>query len=221
MSSRADLAAGPGTTTPPRGVRVATAIAAAAVLAYGVLVLDWPVLTVMLLFWLENVLIGGFNVIKMLRTGRRGGPKQFAAAVGDSVLFTLHYGLFTLLHGIFVITLFSSLRDGGSFEEMGAVLHNAVFGEGFFVALGMLFVMQLLEFLRWRRQPMEQSPSDLMRAPYGRILILHLTLVAGGMLILALGAPVVGVLMLVALKLVVDLREAVGGSPLFIRRRVG
>jgi hypothetical protein len=44
-----------------------------------------------------------------------------------------------------------------------------------------------------------------MAAPYGRIVVLHVTLIVGGFLIMSLAAPVAGVLLLVALKLGYDL----------------
>jgi hypothetical protein len=186
-------------------------------LAYGVVVLHWPVLSIMLLFWLENVLIGGLNVLKMLITGAQRGPIMFAAAVGTSVFFTVHYGLFCLVHGIFVVTLFSSLRDGGPFEEFIAVIRAATIGDpGFFIALGALVLMQLVEFVTWRSKPAPEKPADLMAAPYGRIIVLHVTIIFGGMLILQLGTPVAGVLLLIALKLAVDLVAATG-RPLRLR----
>ena len=44
-----------------------------------------------------------------------------------------------------------------------------------------------------------------MGAPYGRIVILHVTLIASGFLVQALQAPVAGALLLIGLKLAYDL----------------
>ena len=44
-----------------------------------------------------------------------------------------------------------------------------------------------------------------MAAPYGRMIVLHVSLLAGGALIINYGAPALGVLLLVALKLGYDL----------------
>jgi hypothetical protein len=44
-----------------------------------------------------------------------------------------------------------------------------------------------------------------MSAPYGRIMILHVTLIASGFLVQALRSPVAGALLLVGLKLAYDL----------------
>jgi hypothetical protein len=47
--------------------------------------------------------------------------------------------------------------------------------------------------------------KELMGAPYGRIMILHVTLIASGFLVQALQSPVAGALLLVGLKLAYDL----------------
>ncbi len=67
------------------------------VIAYGVLVLGWPVFVVMALFWFENVVIGGMNVLRMLVSGMRiGGAGVLGALFDRSILHgalrTLHCG---------------------------------------------------------------------------------------------------------------------------------
>lgn len=45
-----------------------------------------------------------------------------------------------------------------------------------------------------------------MQQPYGRVMVLHLTILGGAFLMAALHSPVVGLLLLVVLKIVLDLR---------------
>jgi hypothetical protein len=75
--------------------------------------------------------------------------------------------------------------------------------------LAMLAIVaaQLVAFVRWSIATRElPTPlKDLMGAPYGRIVVLHITLIAGGFLVMSLHAPVLGALLLVALKLGYDL----------------
>ena len=56
-----------------QAVDMALAVAAAVIVAYGVLMLGWSVFVVIALFWFENVLIGVLNVAKMLITGAQSG----------------------------------------------------------------------------------------------------------------------------------------------------
>ena len=97
--------------TSPR-IDAALAVVSAAIIAYGVLVLRWPVFIVMALFWFENFVIGGFNVLRMLVSGVRMGPAGLVGACAMSAFFTLHYGLFTAVHGTFVVMLFGIAELG-------------------------------------------------------------------------------------------------------------
>jgi uncharacterized iron-regulated membrane protein len=72
------------------------------------------------------------------------------------------------------------------------------------IAIVLLHVSGLAQWLARTREALPPL-KDLMGAPYGRIVILHVTLIASGFLVQALGAPVVGALMLVGLKLAYDL----------------
>ena len=88
------------------------AIGSAAVIAYGVLLLGWPVFVVMALFWFENVVIGGLNVLRMLVSGVRMGAAGVVGALFIGAFFTVHYGLFTAVHGVFVVMLFGIPETG-------------------------------------------------------------------------------------------------------------
>ena len=71
----------------------------------GVLLFGWRLFDIMALYWLENGIIGLYNVIKMLlsRSGAMGSVnKAFTIP-----FFIVHYGLFWAVHGIFVFLLFS------------------------------------------------------------------------------------------------------------------
>lgn len=109
-----------------RLIDIALAVAVAVVVAYGVLVLGWSVFVVIALFWFENVIIGVFNVAKMLTSGARMGGYGLIAALALATFFTMHYGMFTVGHGVFVVSLFGQTELGGSpsglFAPLGRML---------------------------------------------------------------------------------------------------
>src|SRR2546428_6743265 len=70
----------------------------------GVLLHDWTVFQVLLLYWCENVVVGVFNVLRMLSAQPRSSL-AWAAKLFLIPVFTFHYGMFTLVHGIFVLAL--------------------------------------------------------------------------------------------------------------------
>jgi len=189
------------------------AIGSTAVIAYGVLVLGWSVFVVMALFWFENVVIGGFNVLRMLVSGARFGAGGLVGAVFMSAFFSVHYGLFTAVHGVFVVMLFGAPElgrasmNGGIFGPLGGMIARLVGGGEGWIAMTAILAVHAVGFIQWvvATRALPTPLKDPMAAPYGRIVVLHVTLIAGGFLVMSMHAPVLGVLLLLALKLGYDL----------------
>jgi hypothetical protein len=72
---------------------------------YGVLVLGWAVFPMMVLFWLENVMIGILNVLR-IKLANPTDAAKWASKLLLAPFFTVHYGLFTAVHGLLVFSLF-------------------------------------------------------------------------------------------------------------------
>jgi hypothetical protein len=136
-------------------------------------------------------------------------PLQWLGKLFLIPFFSFHYGMFTMVHGVFVLALFGNgLKGSAAFptpavfwREFGRLdLLTAVLA----VAAGHLasFVFDYLATGDFRRA----EPGKLMMRPYGRIMILHITLLLGGFLTQLLHSPLGALLVLVALKLALDLR---------------
>ena len=54
---------------------------------------------------------------------------------------------------------------------------------------------------------LKANPMKLMQQPYGRVIVFHITIIAGGFLVTILQSPIVGLLLLVVLKIGLDLRS--------------
>ena len=130
-----------------------------------------------------------------------------------AAFFTIHYGMFTAAHGVFVVMLFGmpelgrEAMNGGFYGPLGNMVQTLFGnGEGWLAVLAIITV-HAVSFVQWSLATREvPTPlKELMAAPYGRIVVLHLTLIAGGFLIMSMHAPVLGVLLLLALKLGYDL----------------
>ena len=81
--------------------------------------------------------------------------------------------------------------------------HGAVLMAGALVlSHGFSFAWNYLGRGEYRRATLEA----LMHQPYARVIVLHITIIAGGFIILALGSPVMGLALLVALKSGVDVK---------------
>ena len=182
-------------------------IAANVVPLLGVLWFGWKVFPLLLLFWFENLIIGAFNVVKMILASP-DSRKGWAAKLFLVPFFSVHYGIFTLVHGVFVIGLFGGqFRQGAPFPDLYTVLgliqeeHLGWAILGLTVSHAISFGMNYIGEGEYRRASLDQ----LMFQPYGRIVVLHLTILGGGFLMMALGSPTVGLVLLVVLKVGLDL----------------
>jgi hypothetical protein len=184
----------------------------------GVLFFGWSVFATLLLFWVENVIVGGFNVLRML-WAQPDNPLIWAAKAGTIPFFIVHYGIFTTVHGVFVLSLFGGINQRG-FPGPSAFLH-AVQGAGIWPAAlalaashGVSFAVNYIGAGEYRTAAL----ATLMARPYGRVMVLHVVILGGGFLVQSLGAPVAAIAVLVILKtgldLVGHLREhAAPGAP--------
>lgn len=186
----------------------------------GALLFGWSIFEIIFLFWAENVIIGIINVLKML-TARPGSeppagdqgqaspaPMTVAGWIGTlffAAFFTVHYGGFCYGHGVFVLSIFNEQGEFGD-DLLAAV--PALLSGGLALSLALLATSHLFSFVtnylgsgEFRRT----SAQALMVRPYGRIVALHVTILLGGFLAMALGDPVWMLVVLVLLKTLVDL----------------
>ena len=177
-----------------------------AVPIFGVLFLGWTVFPLILLYWLENVVVGGFNVLKML-LAQPDQPIYWAGKAFLIPFFIVHFGMFTFVHGIFVFALFGP-KDVEPFSYVrivpGAIHANALGWSVLALVLshGFSFAWNYLKNGEFRRA----SLSALMHQPYGRVMVLHFTVLLGGWLVMLLSSPVGALVVLVALKTAADWR---------------
>ncbi|MFN6956210.1 MAG: DUF6498-containing protein [Acetobacteraceae bacterium] len=164
----------------------------------------WSTYEVVLLFWAENVVIGVLQVLRFATVATLAGK---VAAFGVAVFFTLHYGIFTFVHGVFVMTLFAP--DGTGEADTPGALALLLSPDGLLLGLGALAVSHLVSYGvnfvgggEYRRV----EPEALMMQPYGRVVVLHLAIIFGGSLTMALNEPTIGLVVLVLLKIGLDLR---------------
>jgi hypothetical protein len=220
----------------------------------GVLFFGWSLWTILAIYWAENGIVGLWNIPKILLAegallpGRVGAgdrpwavqPVPGAGRVFMAGFFAVHYGLFWLVHGVFVLVLPSFLGiggihplepsgipgflgDPGSFANglpdptlggtvdvvgdigpFGLLDWSAVGAAalGLFVSHGVSFFVNYL----WGGEYRTRTAAVQMFAPYGRLVVLHVTIIFGGFAVAFLGAPILLLVVLVALKTILDLR---------------
>ncbi|MDH4044689.1 MAG: DUF6498-containing protein [Gemmatimonadota bacterium] len=170
----------------------------------GVILLSWTVFAVLFLFWLENVVVGLFNVGRMWMAN---GPSEKAGASKATLIpfFMVHYGMFAAVHGLLVIALFGG--DPGAMLLSPTLVTRTIADTGVWPAAlaltashGFSFVVNYLLGGEFRTTSLETA----MVQPYARVVVLHLVILIGGFLVAALGQPTVALALLVLLKIGID-----------------
>ncbi len=183
---------------------------------FGVLYLDWDVSSIIVLYWAENLIIGGFTLLKMLVAGK-------TSALFRMLFFCVHYGGFCAIHGIFVLEL--TRFAGEHFKPAAAAswpgplaLLQMFIGmvrqvlaaapEAFLWGCLALLISHGISFLVLyigQQEYRHTNVNDLMKAPYQRIVVMHVAVIAGGFLVVWLGSPLGLLFALVALKIGMDI----------------
>jgi hypothetical protein len=207
-----------------RRISVVALLVANAIPIVGVLVFGWSLMTILRLYWLENGIAGLWNIPRMLLA--RGaepvttGERTPILSSGCQRLllipfFFVHYGIFWLGHGAFLALLpafvpFHASLDPGTFgpaptgsDGFGAVDPRALAfgGLAIFISHGVSFFQNYIG----RGKYLRTTPTRQMGAVYGRVMVLHATILLGGFAIAALGAPFWVLVILVIGKTVLDL----------------
>jgi Family of unknown function (DUF6498) len=235
----------------------------------GVLFFGWSLLTILVLYWIENGIVGLWNLprialaqgsmiplapqeppwaslasiedpaqaatirkawqqaqaaqVEALKYRASAMPASFVSAgrVALAAFFLIHYGIFWLVHGIFIFALpafmspstaltfggcgeadpFGRLQPcGGSFGEV-AWSSIGIAAIALFISHGASFFLNYIG----RGEYVTASPTRQMAAPYARVVVLHLTIIFGAFVVAILGAPIGALLVLVILKTAFDL----------------
>jgi hypothetical protein len=190
-----------------RGVRRSGFLLVAANLVplFGVLFLDWDLFLILTLFWAENVIVGAFGILKVAFASSGGIRRQLSSAL----FFSLHYGIFMFAHAMLLISLFGdSANTEGSIETVEDLLHYLLRSDvglavlALTVSHGWSFVSNFRGAAEYERL----SGNDAMILPYRRVLITQVGLLFGAAAIEQFGSPLAGLVVLVAIKILIDLR---------------
>ena len=170
------LVAGLAARLPGWLARLATAV----VLVLVNLLPVWGVMTerigmgdVFLIYWIENVVVWACGIV---RTATAEGPGRGTVAVttngvpGDmssAKFFALHYGIFTLVHGVFTVIVVAIIGLKGGVGQV-VLLSLAI-------TASHLFSLGVNWFGRDERKVV--SPGTAMFAPYPRMLVLHVGII--------------------------------------------
>lgn len=170
---------------------------------FGVLIFHWSVYSVLLLFWVENVIVG---VITLVRISLAGGAKFPPNKLFLMPFFCVHYGGFAAGHLVFLSTLFGP--DPDRFLDLRATFDD-ISSEGIWLAalgLAVSHVVSLLTHYVGGREMFSTTADAEMTRPYKRVMVMHIALLLGGFAAMSLNSHWIALLVLIGLKIQLDVR---------------
>jgi len=183
-------------------IAVAALVAANLIPLVGVFAWGWDAFNIVLLYWIENVIVGAINVLKILLAAQVA--EDTGATANDTSkaflvpFFIVHYGIFMLVHGIFLFALFGNTdapRIGHVFAGVGGWAVLALLASHLVSFVGNYVV---------GGERLRTTPKDQLFAPYGRVVVMHLVILVGAVGVQASGSPLVLLVLLVVGKTVLD-----------------
>ncbi len=168
----------------------------------GVLFAGWDLQTILVLYWLENGIVGAYNIPKILLAQGDASPVGSPVGrLGTVAFFMVHYGGFWAVHGVFVwfaLPAFAAAATGGLADpDPTAVLLGGI---GLALSHGVSFVLNYLGRGEFRTATVARQ----MFVPYGRVFVLHVTIVGGAFAGMFLGTTLGSLVILVVIKTAID-----------------
>lgn len=174
---------------------------------YGVAQWGWKSFDLIFLYWLENLIIGAFMILRILAR-RYNHPVELAFPLFLAPFFTFHFGMFCYVHGMFVIGLFGKGLTGElAGMDIPEIILPLIQSRHLFWPVMALFTLQLFDWLRDinERGFGSDGVKDITTAPYRRIMVLHITILSSGFALTTLNEPLIGLLLLIAFKTGMDI----------------
>lgn len=177
-------------------VAVGLLVAANLVPLAGVVFFGWDIAVILVLYWIENGVVGALNAVRIMLAARPEAGRSDASRVGRiglTAFFILHYGIFWVVHGVFVALLVGGLQLVGAPVLAGAL------------ALLLSHAASLVLNYIGRREYLAVTASGQMLLPYARMVALHVAIVLGAAAVIEQGQPLVLLVILVVGKTIADL----------------
>ena len=152
----------------------------------GVIFFGWSLANIILLYWVENLIIGFWNVPRILYAGK---TKDSKSNLSLGIFFIFHYGMFCFVHGIFILSFLGVKESPFDILNKGVMIAAATM----FITIGLSFYQDYIatkDYLNW-------LPSNAMHYPYGHIFVIHIAIIIGAVIVQATGSTMVLLVFLV------------------------
>lgn len=164
---------------------------------------EWNAFDVMFLYWAESAVIGIYNVVRILMSrGTLQHSKFFVAP-----FFMVHYGIFMLVHLVFIAVFAGMMGRGDKFTSPEKMVLQFFSNTYTLISIGAMLVSHGFELFDKYIKLREYENTNVMEQmfrPYGRIVLMHLSIIFGAFLVFFI--PFFPVFLLIAAKTFVELK---------------
>ena len=172
------------------------------------IVFGWNVGDVAMFYWWENIVIGIYAMLR-IAMAKAGGRAMLPAKFFLVPFFTFHYFFFCFVHVIFLQVFFCSDLFGSTSPDLSSLLDlNELLPVAAVIGLAALVFSHGFSFFRnyivGGEYKTAVSILEMFR-PYGRIVVLHIGIIFGGLLIQWFGSPMPMVILLMIGKTLLDI----------------
>lgn len=178
----------------------------------------WTISDILVLYWAESGIIGFFNIFKIMlsRSFKTFSNKEqipdyikndtvfLFIKIFFAAFFTVHFGGFMAGHAVFLFGLvLRGFNSSSPFSNFWSYIENVRFGIlALFISHGYSFFSNYIIGKERETTSIEQ----LFAAPYPRIVVMHITILAGAFLMMALKTNVAFLIVFIIIKIGVDLK---------------
>ena len=167
----------------------------------GVVFWGWNLSSIMVLYWCESAIIGLYSMAKLIVIA------QWLSVLAIP-LFWGHFIGFMAAHFLFINLVFINRgMNTRGMDQFSAL--TPIFNEIWLSLLALTVSHGISFYMNFVRRKEYESGNviGLMLAPYKRVAIMHCTVLLGGFGSLLLGEPAIALIVLIAMKLLMDSRS--------------
>ncbi len=185
---------------------------------WGVLVWGWDAVALVMLYWLENLLLGARTLGRIIAANIAAHQLWgLLLGAGTCAFFIAHYGLFSFGHGGILLEVFGVWQELEGLDTFAGAIGALISGalstganmEWVLALFGCWYVFAFIYDDILTGDWMQLQASQVMFEPYGRLAVFHIAVFVVAGALEFLGDAGIGALILVVARAAWRLRSAI------------
>ncbi len=166
----------------------------------GIIFFKWDVFSILFLYWLETIVLGFFNILKMLAIGKE-------KALPLIIFFIIHYLIFNGAHLMFLVAVFApkNILSNLWFLNLDLIFNYL---KTVIIALIPLFISHGFSLFFNFLEPKEFLKISIVKqmfTPYKRVIIMHFIVIFTSIPVILFKENIIAIIFLVILKVFFDI----------------